>query len=333
MAAAPAPRWDWSTADLDWLGGNDREYKESRAICARVIHAEPPTADRPTPAQAKALKGCDSEALYYGIGVKADPVKARLCAFTEKDEEVGVFGGRAMLMTIYANGRGAARDLKVATHLACGLEEAAPMEHALRIPRLQKLKPGKPFSICDAATSGYLGGACTEHDSRFAIVKRDRAIAALARQEGYAGSPLFAAGRRAMESYASAHAGQDQDLSGTLRVAFAVGAEETVRDQFLATLQALASGKLPPASAATYARSDAELNATYRATLADDAKDDRLTSGTITEEGRRIAARSWIAYRDAMLAFAARHYPKLSRTALATYLTRQRLDDLGPIDT
>lgn len=333
-AAAPSAPWDWSTAELGWLSPDGAQpYAESRAICARVLHAEPPASDRPTPEQAKALKGCDSDALYHGIGRPADPVKARLCAFTEKEDEVGHFGGRAMLMTIYANGRGAARNLDVATHLACGLETAAPMEHAIRIPRLHKLEPGKAFSICDDATSGQLGGICVAHEARFAIVDRDRRIAALARKEAYAASPAFAAARRAMESYASAHSGGDQDLSGTLRGAFIVGAEESVRDRFLKTLEALARNRVPPASAGTYARIDARLNTSFRAVLAEDFEDGRLGVGTVTEEGRRISARAWIAYRDAMLAFAARHYPRVSRAALATYLTRQRIDDLAPIAT
>ena len=220
----------------------------------------------PTPAQAKTLKGCDSEALYYGIGMAADPVKARLCAFTEEDDEAGYFGGRALLMTIYANGRGAARDLRTATHLACGLD-GAPAEMDGRVLHLQQLKAGETFSICDDVTSGYMGGQCAAHESRKAAAIREVTLTTLAKAGGYAGAPDWIALRRRLEAYADAHGSGDIDLSGTLRGAMALGAEEVVRNHFVEVLKALATNKVPAASQAAFAKADAELNRSYRAAL------------------------------------------------------------------
>ena len=61
------------------------EPRSADARCARVQNVPFPADDRPTEAQKTSLKGCDSEDLYYGITGKADPVKARLCAYTQVD--------------------------------------------------------------------------------------------------------------------------------------------------------------------------------------------------------------------------------------------------------
>ena len=75
--------WDWSE-DTQWDG-----FEESKALCRSVHHREPPASDRPTAAQERGLQGCSSEALYYGIGMPADPVRARQCAFLEMDSDAG----------------------------------------------------------------------------------------------------------------------------------------------------------------------------------------------------------------------------------------------------
>ena len=58
----------------------------AEALCARSGDADPPASDQPTPLQRRSLAGCDGEALLYGIGQAADPFRARLCAFVERDE-------------------------------------------------------------------------------------------------------------------------------------------------------------------------------------------------------------------------------------------------------
>jgi hypothetical protein len=81
------------------------QYAKSKAICRLLGDLDPPQADRPTPAQSKALNGCDSEKLYYGDGGKPDYGKARQCAFVEANgADDQIFGGSAILMQVYANG-------------------------------------------------------------------------------------------------------------------------------------------------------------------------------------------------------------------------------------
>jgi hypothetical protein len=77
-------------------------------LCDRVQRLAPPPADLPDDAAKRTLKGCTSEELYYGIGQAADPAKARLCAYLELAAgNYPLFGGSAILMTIYATGHGA----------------------------------------------------------------------------------------------------------------------------------------------------------------------------------------------------------------------------------
>jgi hypothetical protein len=251
-------------------------------------------------------------------------VKARQCAFLEaggRDE--GYFSGRALLMTIYANGRGAKRDLDVAIHLACGIE-GAPMETHGRIAHLAELKAkgGGEFHFCDDITSGLAMGHCAGHHVRIERVRRDAALAALAGNWPPAHAAAFSRLRQAHEAFVEAHGGGEVDMSGTARAAMAFMAEEALRDELLALLQDLSAGRAPPAVAGGYRGADARLNAAYRARMA--AIEPVDSPGAVTREGVRDAQRAWLRYRDAFLAFASLRFPRVPRDGLAAWLTGKR---------
>lgn len=328
LIGAAAEPWDWGTDTAEWYDA--ASYEESKAICRSVLDREPPAADRPDPAAAAALKGCDSEALLYGIGMPADPVKARHCAFVEAEAEqqgAGVFG-RGTLMTIYANGSGVKQDLDVAIHLACGVD-GAPAESHGRVLHLAALKrdgPGEePFHFCDDVTSGFAGGICAGHSARIADAQRESEIAALTASWTAAEKEALAKLRAAYDAYAEAHAGGEIDMSGTLRGAFFIGAQQRLRGELLAMLRDLEGGRAPKLGTVDLRREDARLNAEYRRIIASFAKEEDFP-GTVTKEGVRDAQRAWLRYRDAFLAFAAVRYPQLSRDGLAAWLTRQRTE-------
>lgn len=325
FALTAAQRWpeDWADHDRQWV--NAGEFAESKAICRAVRDREPPAADRPDAAAAKALEGCDSEALYYGIGMPADPVKARQCAFLEAEtEDYGdPFAGRAMLMTIYANGVGAARDLDVAAHLACRTWWA-PAEADARVLRLARAKTegwtGTDFHYCDEATSGHVGGQCAGHAAR--IARAERAVALAALTAGWTGRERTAltALQAAHEAYSEAHASGEIDMTGTLRLAFWHRAKEKRAEELLGALQRLESGAGPGAQA-DLAAADAALNAAYRNVMGGEFLD---SPGSVTPQGVRDAQRAWLRYRDAFLAFAALKWPDVPQRALAAWLTEQR---------
>jgi len=332
LAAAAEPPWDWGDARDEWASSGD--FATSKALCRRLRDREPPAADRPGPVAAASLKGCDSAALYYGIGMPADPVRARQCAFLESERgDGGVFSGRTMLMTIYANGRGAKRDLDVAIHLACGIE-GAPMESHGRITHLAELKAkgwkGQDFHFCDDITSGLAMGYCASHEARMAGVRREAALAAMASGWTPAARAAFDRLRAAHAAYVEAHGSGEVDLSGTARAAMAIEAEEGLRDELQEVLERLRSGRALPTPAARLPAEDAALNAAYRKRLAEAGGE--TYPGAVTKEGIRAGERAWLRYRDAFLAFAAVQFPKVPRDELAAWLTRKRTALLMPED-
>lgn len=113
-----------------------------------------PFPHRPTAEQAAALKDCDADKLYYGIGVHFDYVKARHCAFAADSQDV--------LMMLYANGLGVPRNYAVAKMAACR-SDATEIE--VRLARLSRMQTGKEgpspkIDMCDDAANSHLLSRC-----------------------------------------------------------------------------------------------------------------------------------------------------------------------------
>lgn len=326
--AATQAIWNWGTADDEYA--TDPGFAESKAICRRLGHPVIPVADRPTAAQTAALKGCDSEALYYGEGMAPDYVKARQCAVLEQGSEEGFFAGTTILMQVYANGQGTARNIDLATALACEIE-GAPMENDGRVLHLQALaaKPG-PFDVCDDITSGYAGGFCALRESTLAGFDRETKIATVAQRFPSASAPLFTEVKTAFAAFAEAHGGGEVDLSGTARGAFVVEEEDRERDQFLKDLTRLADGQWLKAGHAEAVSADAALNQSYRKGLTACVERDANYS-TVRAEDIRTTQRLWLVYRDAYLRFAAVAAPTVTRDAILTRLTNLRTAELDSL--
>lgn len=323
----------------DWGDARDEissspEYYRSKAICRRLKGRRAPASDAPDPATAAKLKGCDSEALYYGIGMKADPVRARQCAFIEMEGEgASVFSGRTMLMTVYANGLGGTRDLDLATHFACEID-GAPAESHGRILHLQELKAknwsGRDFHYCDDITSGLAMGYCADHGAAISGARRDAALAGLTDRWNGAEKQAFASLREAHAAFVEAHGNGELDLAGTARAAMQIGAEERLRDELIDMLQRLTKGAAPRFGQERFRAADANLNSAYRKRLNDAAQADHV--GAVNRGGIRDAQRTWLRYRDSFLAFARIKFPEVPRESLAAWLTEKRVAMLTESD-
>ena len=321
---------DWGTP-----AGDDpfaADYARSRALCRSLQGHAPPPADLPDAGTRGSLRGCSSEALYYGIGMPADPVRARLCAYAEIAEgrADAPFSGNVMLMTIYANGVGARRDLDLSTRFACGLD-GAPAEMDGRISHLADLKArnwqGRDFSYCNDITSGLAMGYCASHDAAIAEAGRAAEIARISRTWPPAVRRSFAALLAARDAYAALRGTSETDMSGSARVAMATESTESARAEFLGLLRLLEAGRLPAASAAEFAAADRRLNQAYAAARRGIGD----MGGTVGWSDIQRTQRAWIIYRDAFLAFAALRYPRVARSSLAAALTERRtaiLDDM-----
>ncbi len=321
-AAAEKTPWNWGDA-----GNADASFAKSQAICRKLGAPVIPAADRPSPADAAKLKGCDSEALYYGQGQPRDDVKARQCAIlqAEHGDDGSFFSGDAILMQIYANGRGVARNLPLATALACAIE-SAPAENDGRVIHLQSLSAAagdaKPFDICDDITSGFAEGECSRRDDIATGADRDKKIAAVAARFPAASRPAFADLKKALDVFTKAHSEGEVDLSGTARATFVIEAEDLERDQFLQDLIRLADGKWPKADHAQAAAMDAKLNLDYKAALACVAAKTNLS--TVKAEDVRTAQRAWLGYRDAYVRFSALAAPSVGADAIAARMSKLR---------
>jgi len=335
-AQAASEDWNWADASPKEMPG----FAASIAACKAVRDLDPPAADWPGSDVAASLVGCDSGALYYGIGMKADPVRARQCALMETQRPDGndsPFRGTAMLMTIYANGRGAKKDLDLATSLACRIDDA-PAAIDGRVQHLQALKqdesPGE-FGYCDDITSGLSSGQCAAHEAALKTTGRSARRDKLTAGWSAAARQAFVPLQEAADFYAKTSGENEVDLSGTARAAFAVEQEERLRKSFADLLRTLESGGLKQGAA--FKTEDARLNAVYRRIMASKtppdergpyASADSLPWTTVTRSGIRETQRAWLRYRDAWVAFAAVRYPALDADALRAELTRQRLAQL-----
>jgi hypothetical protein len=325
--AAFAQQWDWGDQKDDGFFAADNA--KSQALCRSVRNREPPAADRPDAAARRALKGCNSENLHYGIGMPADPVRARQCAFIEAEtpDEGSALSGRTMLMAIYANGAGARRDLDVAMHLACGIE-GAPAESQGRVEHLAQLKAsrwtGSDFHYCDDITSGYAMGVCAAHSAGIEKPKREAALAALTSSWSPADQARFRAMRQIHEAYVEARSSNEIDLSGTARAMFAIGEEGELRDDFVEMIRLLSQGRAPVYTAAQYKAADSKLNAAY-------AKARREAGnwvGAPTAQGYLTTERTWLRFRDSFIAFARSKFPRMSSDSIAAWLTLKRIERL-----
>ncbi|MCB2066383.1 MAG: hypothetical protein KDE15_07055 [Erythrobacter sp.] len=250
---------DWSTADLSWLSSAG-QFAQSQAICASVLHAEPPPADYPSPAEAAALDGCDSTYLYYGVGQPQDRVAARQCAMLEREQQRRLFAqdmidpyplldGSGTLATIYANGQGAARNYDVAIHMACEMN-GAPAEMEGRIMRLADMRDtgwqGDDFHPCDDVTSGLAAGYCSALYAAEAADRRGaREAAAMARWPAPQ-RQAFAATMAAFTDYAEV-ANLLNCNGGTLAPTCRIGGTQDMVERYSARLLALAArAPFPP---------------------------------------------------------------------------------------
>jgi hypothetical protein len=303
------------------------DYDEAVRACQRYQAIPLPKGEGPNAKTAELGARCDSETLYYGFESPAQPAKARECAYGElgRRDPSQPFSGEAILTMVYANGRGAARNLDLALKFACEMD-AAPAEMESRIAHLEKLKTGDAsgsgFDICDDITSGYMGGFCTEKQDRFDRVQREKKLRAITAQwspqEGRALELL----RRAAKAFFAAHSSNEIDLSGSGRAGFEIEENARLENLFLADLERFERGDLPD-SRADLPASDARLNSLYGRLMKATAQ-----MGTVTADGIRQTERLWIAYRDAWKEFGRVKYPNTKAESWLAWATQQRIDQL-----
>lgn len=306
--------------------GGTQDWKR---ICEEVKNTSFPPKDRPGQGEAKPLEKCASADLYFGFDRPADPVKARLCAYVELDQgDDLVFGGSSILMMIYANGKGAERNLDLAIKLACTID-GAPAEVEGRVEHLAKLRQekwkGDDFSLCDDITSGFMQGHCASLSERFVEAKRKKRLSGLTSKWAEKDRKAFDVLSNTLEKFITSRTENEVDLSGTGRGAFMIEEESALREAFLSAVEKFEHGELPRFSSEQFAQADKELNTIY--SKLQKTKDPSW--GTVTADGIKQAQRAWLKYRDACVVFGQQKYPKTSADSWKTWLTRDRIKMLN----
>jgi hypothetical protein len=322
--AAPSERVR-SAASPSASAGLDEEPPKP-AACAHP--AEAPAADQPTQAELATLHACDAEALYYGIGVPKDAVKARKCAFAQiVAREEPVFGGAAILMMVYANGASVPRNFDLGVAFACRVG-GAPAELTGRLDHIERLRDDprgrEELDLCDDVTSGYMSGHCAAHRERFREVRRSerkrKAAVALP-------APELATLERAAHDFFGAREGNEVDLSGTLRAAQQIDERAKLEESYVRDLERVpVFGFPPPADAAG---TEAELNAVYLKLMSCPRYSAKEPApGAISSSGIRQTERLWLQYRDAWIALGTKARPGSPGDSWKAYVTRERVGQL-----
>lgn len=316
-------------AEINWADSKQHitqrpEYAETQKICAQLRNIKPPASDKPTREQAEKLKGCSSNELYYGYHQAPDPEQARLCAFVEHEQgKNGFFAGTGMLMTIYANGKGAKRNLDLATTYACRVDGRST-ESIQRVEYLQGLKTQEPhkrdFNACVGITFGLSGRSCAAHATMNEDVARNHNLRWMQRNWSPAQQAAFQRLIQRQEAYAKVASYNEVDQTGTARAHMVVHQEQRLKNSFYEMLYRLNHGKGIPAAVHPYRYNERMMNDNYRKVMALDGK----VYGTITLEGVRKTQRAWLPYRDAWVEFAKQRYPSIPTERIRAWVTQKR---------
>src|SRR6476661_10645877 len=285
-------------------------------MCASVKDVEFPAADRPTPAEERALAKCVSADLYFGFGQPADPVKARKCAYAEMDRnDKTPIGGKAILMMVYANGNGATRNFDAAIKLACSLG-GAPGDDAGRVYQLDRLKKqnwtGNNFSVCDHSSGREMYEQCAILSERFDKIERDQKFNDLIAGWKPAEKKAFNTFMEEANRFYEVQAKNGVNLEGT----FEIQEEIFFKRNLLSSLEAFERGELPNYTVQEFQRAEADESAAYQRTQTGDV----TQWGTVTRQGVQKSEDEWRRYCSAWITFGRQKYPGVSEKSWKSWL-------------
>lgn len=298
------------------------------SLCKSTENLSPPVEHLPGNREFNTLFGCESYRLYYGVGVTADPEQARKCAFIEVVDNEKVFGGASILMSIYANGKGVARNFDLAVKYAC-MSYHVPAERTAAIEKLLQYKKQNAevtdFHVCNHITSGFMAGHCSALKRQIASMPRREALDAMISTWPAARRDAWQKLSPVVDEYINVVVENEVDMSGTARVALQLDEQERLQQFTYDLLQSLHQGRPPVHSPGVLLDADASLNTAYKAVQ---QLPDHQITGTITRETIRRTQETWLRYRDAWTQFTKDAFPDISADSVRARLTLIRLDIL-----
>lgn len=302
------------------MGVGQAETTAWYGACMKVAKATPPAADLPPPSAVAALQQCESTNLYYDTKSMSAPTPAdwnavRQCAVAKGDS--------AVLMMLYQNGLGVARNPALALKSACSIA-AAPAEMEGRVEHLQKLNASGAhgdIDLCDDITSGYMMAQCSAIDSRQKQRARTAQSSKLSKGMPAVAQAALQALQTATDKFATARGAKETDMSGTAGSSMAIDAKTSEMDLLAHDLRQYEQGQLPKAGKVDAATLDKQLNVLYGKVMKQPQAD---YPGAVTKDGIRATQRLWLAYRDAWLRYGAARYPSVAADTWLALLTARR---------
>jgi hypothetical protein len=292
----------------------------AKQICAAVKDVEPLAEDRPSAAEEKGLAACSSLDAYFGFGQPADPAQARKCAYAEMDRGAKtLLGGKAILMMVYANGKGAERNFDLAIKFACSIGDA-PGDAAGRVHQLDRLKKAKwaggNFSVCDHSSGREMYEQCAILQERSDKVERDQKFNELLAKWTPREQKAFRAFMQEADRFFNIQASHGVNLQGT----FEIQEEAFLWNGLLTSLQQFERGELPNYSNDEFQKTEAAERTTYMRTQ----NGSDVHWGTVTRESIKTSEDGWRRYCNAWIAFARQRYPNVSERTWKTWLDQDR---------
>jgi len=292
----------------------------------RVGALQPPRAELPGAADRTRLKGCESVLLYYGTEVfPPNPGDARLCAYIElqADDDGPSVPPASILMALYANGDGVARNPDMARHFACMLGGNAGDSERIAQRLDESTRAGKRVDPCDATGAWPTADICFGYQYGGDLARAGRDIAAIAARWPATQQKVFVPLKAAADAYERnrGHAEINNGDPSDTQLYFEVGFRQEFRDALKAVE---GSAPLGEGDAAAL---DRDLNAAYRKVMKKVEQvraDNGMVFANLTVASLRDVERSWLAYVDAWEHFRMMAYPHVPAERLRSMLVRQR---------
>lgn len=293
-------------------------------ICERFKNIPFPQSDNRSAAMLKSLEDCPrSVDLYYGISKTSNFEQARLCAYRE-DGSGEVFTGRAILMMIYANGRGVKQNLALAICLACAIDGPSGqtkgrVQHLLNFEK----NKGKAFDFCDDVTSRDMIAQCGTLKLEIEKGQGEQKVQALFGKQ----DADYLSLKKTTDTFFALRGDAEfyyRDSSSQYEVA-------SLYKDFYSDVEKCAGGKGPASSLADLKKSDDKLNRIYKKMQSRKIPED-LSNGGVSKGGIRSVQKAWLRYRDAWVKFGQKKCPGIQAEGWKTLLTESRAKMLSELE-
>lgn len=323
----------------------EEERRKVREICDAHKDVPIPPENLPTQQDRQELSKCasgqslESGIFYAGVTAPPDYVKARKCAYLERESGMGwpQIGGAARLLQIYAQGRGVPKNMKLTVRFACEWGEDPELVESLISTDVgvQRQLKEEDYSVCTAARSsgsGGVSGNCTGESVWHEQLKTEGSITELKamwpKEALAAYTNLYEAADRFFYKDAEFIVFQWCYLCTGGHAARAAETERMWTD-FYETIREGGGVRSPNFS--VYKKFDGELNAAYRQLVKkldskrseyEEYPDDMMGLAISSIKDAQLA---WIRYRDAFEKFGQLLTPPVSYKG---YLTAGRANQL-----